>query len=86
MVFPARVGVWHKQRFILVGAGATFFEALQDAESRQKMLEERIPEECRDGDEHGPYCRVFVERSGKRVFCAELRGHKGNHDFQRRMS
>lgn len=36
--FPARVGVWMKNRFILVGAGQTFIEALEDAKARQEML------------------------------------------------
>lgn len=39
-LYPVRVGVWMKNRFILVGAGQTFTEALADARSRQHMMEE----------------------------------------------
>lgn len=38
--FPARVGVWMGSKFILVGAGQSYVEALAEAKTRQKMLEE----------------------------------------------
>lgn len=37
-LFPVRVGVWVKSRFILVGAGNSFIEALADAKTRQEIL------------------------------------------------
>lgn len=37
--FPARVGVWMGSRFILVGAGLTWTTALDDARTRQRLLE-----------------------------------------------
>lgn len=37
--FPARVGVWVKSRFVLVGVGLTFVEALADAKTRQEILQ-----------------------------------------------
>lgn len=37
--FPARVGVWLGPRFVLVGAGQTYREALEDARKRQQMME-----------------------------------------------
>lgn len=36
--FPARVGVWVKSQFVLVGVGQTFIEALDDARRRQEIL------------------------------------------------
>lgn len=41
LLFPARVGVWLGNKFILVGVGTTFREALADAKSRQEMLHQR---------------------------------------------
>lgn len=38
--FPARVGVWLGPRFVLVGAGQTYREALAEARTRQAVLEE----------------------------------------------
>jgi len=37
--FPARVGVWLGARFVLVGAGQSYIEALADARARQGFME-----------------------------------------------
>lgn len=42
MLHPARVGVWLQGIFVLVGAGQSYREALDDARSRQKMLEQKV--------------------------------------------
>ena len=38
--FPARVGVWHRNRFVIVGVGTTYTEALADAKSRDVTKEQ----------------------------------------------
>lgn len=39
-LFTARVGVWLGSKFLLIGVGETYKAALEDARTRQRLLED----------------------------------------------
>lgn len=39
-MFVARVGVWLGPKFVLIGVGETYRAALEDAQARQRLLED----------------------------------------------